>query len=211
MTFRFVCLLQRVHWRSGVNAIKLVFFVQTNKLGLLSCTALTALPEVWNLSQSVTRVSSQHSELYYKMQQSVPNAKCHIQALFAVSWHHCKGRLLIPAEDLSAKAQQRQTPKFICSDCEWQRKKRFYNFAGRRHVPKFVTQKLGGASLGDAVAPMPGVVEKVWKSLILFWTSLACLRIGRNKSKTYRHYEKMRYSWAGGFKVAIVKNANFKN
>jgi hypothetical protein len=53
MTFRFVCLLQRVHWRSGVNAIKLVFFVQTNKLGLLSCTAFTALPEVWNLSQSL--------------------------------------------------------------------------------------------------------------------------------------------------------------
>lgn len=28
-------------------------------------------------------------------------------------------------------------------------------------VPKFVSERLGGGSLGDAVAPMPGVIEKV--------------------------------------------------
>ncbi len=28
-------------------------------------------------------------------------------------------------------------------------------------LPKFLSQQLGGGSLGDAVAPMPGVVEKV--------------------------------------------------
>ena len=31
----------------------------------------------------------------------------------------------------------------------------------KRHIPKYVTHKLGAASLGGAVAPMPGVVEKV--------------------------------------------------
>jgi 3-methylcrotonyl-CoA carboxylase alpha subunit len=30
-----------------------------------------------------------------------------------------------------------------------------------KHVPKFMLDKAGGGSLGDAVAPMPGVVEKV--------------------------------------------------
>lgn len=32
----------------------------------------------------------------------------------------------------------------------------------KQKAPKFLTQQLGGGSLGNAVAPMPGVVEKVY-------------------------------------------------
>ena len=32
----------------------------------------------------------------------------------------------------------------------------------KQKMPKFLSQQLGGGSLGDAVAPMPGVVEKVF-------------------------------------------------
>jgi hypothetical protein len=41
----------------------------------------------------------------------------------------------------------------------------------KRAVPKFLTHQLGGGSLGDAKAPMPGVVEKAGTALQLLRTS----------------------------------------
>ena len=32
----------------------------------------------------------------------------------------------------------------------------------KQKLPKFLSQQLGGGSLGNAVAPMPGVIEKVY-------------------------------------------------